>query len=255
MLDHERVPGARRARLVAVRGGARLDPLLVGEPLAALADACAVLPAPPFGYVQMTPRDGRSVVEDGSAPLEGSGSVSTRAWAVRWGGRADRVGPVLNNLPPGAVDDAVTEYAAQARRLGDRPLRLVVAVQRFLVPEVTLLCRAAPGCRSVRLRGCWGLAEALDGAPHFDEWLLEGPDLDLRESRVAAKLTATAAGAAGTRRVAVRPGYRVRNVLHLPAVRAIAGQARVIAKSLRRPVEVEVGVRADGNWLLACSPE
>ncbi|MFD0773268.1 hypothetical protein ACFQZ2_04935 [Streptomonospora algeriensis] len=210
---------------------------------------------PAFGYLPIEPDAvtcGRAAADRSLLP-GAEGPVSTRAWMLDGCGRAERIGPVLNNLPTVAVHDAVTEYAARALHLGGKR-RLVVAVQRFIMPEVTMVARADPGGESVRLRGCWGIAEDLGDAPSFDHWLLEGSELLLRECSPAPKLTATAAAATGTRRVAVRPAYRVRSVLSGEAVRLIGRRALDIARVVGRPVELEVAVRADRSWLVDCSP-
>ncbi len=180
--------------------------------------------------------------------------VSVRAWQIRPRRSDLPIGPVFNNLGPGTVAEAMLELLALAEDGAREFPRLAFALQRFTAAEASAHVHAAPDGERVRVQAFLGLAEQLSEPLHPDLIVLAGPELAVREYRVADKPTATVAAAGGSRTSTVAelrrraPALRVKTVQHLGSL-AIAA-----ARRLAVPVAAEFAVTDGEVALLRCRP-
>ncbi|APU14257.1 MULTISPECIES: hypothetical protein [Actinoalloteichus] len=180
-------------------------------------------------------------------------SFSVRAWLVIEGEPDRRVGPVLNNLDADVLSETLVELVMVAAGMEPRAdARLVVAVQRFVDVEATVL--AVLRDETVRLRTCWGLAEAVDGPPYFDELWLTADGLRVLRERVVDKPIATRAAFGGTEGRSVPRGRRRIPVLDPAGARLVATLAAELDAGISASVEWEFGLLADEVVLLSCPP-
>jgi hypothetical protein len=181
--------------------------------------------------------------------------VSVRAWLVRPAAPDLTIGPVFNNLGPGTVAEAMLELLALAAEGPPEFPRLAFALQRFAAAEASVHAHAAPDGDRVRLQAFLGLAEQLAEPLHPDLVVLAGPDLAVREYRVADKPTATVAAAGGSRTATIAELRRRAPVLRVETVREIGAGAVAVARRLDVPVTAEFAVADEKTLLLRCRPQ
>ncbi|MFB7582120.1 hypothetical protein ACFWR4_39060 [Streptomyces hydrogenans] len=238
----------RWARLAASRGqGAD-----AGRPLAALAAASRAAAVPVTRWTALEPRDWTLPPLDGrrcGAPVP----VSVRGWLVGPDGTAQRLGPTFNNLSRTTVEAAVAELAGRVDRHAPAGSRCVVAAQRFVPAEATVLAHTLPDARTVRLRMCWGLAEPLGDGLHFDTCTVRDGQPP-EDYRVTLKPTATAAMPGGTGTVGVPPRLRGRPVLSPAAALDCARAALDVAGAVKGPCDLVFSLTGPDRTLLDCRP-
>ncbi|MFJ9584806.1 hypothetical protein [Streptomyces acidicola] len=242
-LSHERCPDARLAGLELAALARASEVVAVVDTRWAVATVGMWLERPYHDPVRQS--------ADGMADCRTP--VSVCAWTRDAHGGVRRVGPVLNNLEPDTVAETLVELAAVALRGGGPDTVCVVAVQRFLALEATVLARVNPADHTVVLRACWGLAEWLGETLYFDEWRARG-DGTVTESLILLKPTATFAALGGTETVDIAPRLRSTPVLDIGLVRALTLHAFAVAAALSGPCELTFGLWTGRVLLLSCVP-
>ncbi|ASO19709.1 hypothetical protein FHR81_000613 [Actinoalloteichus hoggarensis] len=180
-------------------------------------------------------------------------SFSVRAWLVIDGEPDRRVGPVLNNLDADVLSETLFELVMVAAGTTSSPeARLVVAVQRFVDAEATVLADLREG--SIRLRACWGLAETVESPPYFDEFWFSADRLRVLREHVIDKPTATRAAFGGTEGRSVPRSRRNLPVLDAARARLIAGLTEKLDAGVPISVEWEFGLLSHEIVLLSCPP-
>jgi hypothetical protein len=196
----------------------------------------------------------RVLPERARAAMRLDGPVSVRGWLAT-DGVSPPVGPVWYNLDPGSVQEAVIELIALAIRdhASDGSARLVVACQQFLAPDVSVNVVVDRSAERVELFACRGLDEDLGAGVWRDVLVLAGSRLDTERHDVVHKPTATVPADGGTRIDAVEPRLRGRPAVPVRTGRMIARLARRSAERLGADLRLELALRGEDVYLLACS--
>jgi hypothetical protein len=250
-------PNGDRATVASLTEGRCADPAFAGPDLAALARVRDVLPVPPTLLAISAPdlwsssNAAASVLREVRRQLEPfRGATTVRGWLQPPGGR---IGPVWFNIGPAAIEEAASELAGLALRdAHDDAARLVVAVQAFVPPEVSVLARVDPDGGAVRLRSCWGLDEDLGAGVWHDDLVVGDPATVVEAHRVVHKPTATAPAGGGTQIVEVRPELRGKPSLTVEQAVPIAEACARMARRLASPMEFELALVGGRTYLLSC---
>jgi len=246
------------------------DRYMVGEQIRALALAREVLSDPGTFVLSGPIAVWRRRIRHGVVPTGPTWqATSLRGWLVCLDEPDRPVGPVLNNLTPGTLPEALIEFVALAERLSaGRPHeRLVLVEQRFVPPEASVLAEVHRLARRLRLRACWGVAEQLADPVYYDEFVLAAPGSDPEETdglsphrlvilheRVVSKPTATLAQLGGTETRPVPIHRQDVPVLDHHTARSLGTVALAIADRLRQDAELELRLRKSGPYLVSCQP-
>jgi hypothetical protein len=196
----------------------------------------------------------RALAEAAAIAASLGGPASVRGWLVL-DGASHPLGPIWYNIDPDCVEDVVIELIALAVR--DTPAnsahRLVIMLQRFVWPCVSVTAVVDRRVERVELLACRGLDEDLGAGVWRDLLVLSGPELNTDEHVVVHKPTATVPADGGTRIEAVEPRLRGRATVPVPTGRVIARLAHRTAQRLGADLRLELALQGlDVHHLLVC---